>query len=89
MRFAYRLLLSASADNKKNWLFFGEADAGERSAVLYTIIESCRRRNIDPFAYLRDVLTRLPSMTNWQIPEITPEAWAKGRTAQRDLPAAA
>jgi hypothetical protein len=89
MRFAYRLLLSASADNKKNWLFFGEADAGERSAVLYTIIESCRRRNIDPFAYLRDVLTRLPSMTNWQIPEITPEAWAKGRTAQPDLPAAA
>ena len=66
-----------TAIGKKNWLFIGDADAGERSAILYTIIESCRRRGIDPFAYLRDVLTRLPSMTNWQVKEITPEAWAK------------
>jgi len=69
-----------TAIGKKNWLFFGEAAAGERSAILYTIIESCRRRGIDPFAYLRDVFTRLPSMTNWQIKDITPEAWAKHRT---------
>jgi hypothetical protein len=34
-------------------------------------------RGIDPHAYLRDVLTRLPSMTNWQIKHVTPEAWAK------------
>lgn len=69
-----------TAIGKKNWLFFGEAEAGERSAILYTIIESCRRRGIDPFAYLRDVFTRLPSMTNWQIKDITPEAWAKHQT---------
>ena len=49
-----------TALGKKNWLFFGDAEAGERSAILYTIIESCRRRGIDPYAYLRDVLTRLP-----------------------------
>ena len=49
---------------KKNWLPFGEAGAGERGAILYTVIESCRRRGIDPYAYLKDVLTRLPSMTN-------------------------
>ena len=55
----------------------GEADAGERGAILYTLIESCRRRSIDPYAYLKDVLTRLPRMTNRQIPEVTPEAWAK------------
>ena len=66
-----------TAVGKKNWLFFGEAEAGERSAIVYTIIESCRRRGIDPYAYLRDVLTRLPSMTNWQIRDITPEAWVK------------
>ena len=66
-----------TAVGKKNWLFFGEAKAGERSAIVYTIIESCRRRGIDPYAYLRDALTRLPSMTNWQIREITPEAWGK------------
>jgi hypothetical protein len=64
---------------KKNWLFVGQAEAGDRTAIIYTIIESCRRRAIDPHAYLKDVLTRLPKMTNHQIPEITPAAWAKGR----------
>ena len=43
------------------------------------MIESCRRRGIDPYTYLRDVLTRLPNMTNRQIPEVTPAAWAKAR----------
>lgn len=66
-----------TAIGKKNWLFIGEANAGERSAILYTIIESCRRREIDPYAYLRDVLTRLPQMTNRQIPEVIPSAWSK------------
>jgi len=64
-----------TAIGKKNWLFIGEADAGERSAILYTIIECCRRRAIDPYAYLRNVLTRLPHMTNRQIPEVIPSAW--------------
>jgi hypothetical protein len=65
--------------NKKNWLFMGDAEAGDRGAIIYSIVESCRRRGIDPYAYLKDVLTRLPKMTNHQIPEITPEAWAKAR----------
>jgi transposase len=44
---------------------------------LQRLIKSCRRRGIDPHAYLRDVLARLPHMTNWQIKDITPEAWAR------------
>jgi hypothetical protein len=64
---------------KKNWLFVGEADAGERAAIIYTLIESCRRRGIDPYAYLKDVLTRLPNMKNHQVPEVTPAAWAKAQ----------
>ncbi len=63
-----------TAIGKKNWLFIGAAAAGQRGAVLYTIVESCRRRGLDPLAYLRDVLTRLPKMTTGQIPEVTPEA---------------
>jgi transposase len=51
----------------KNWLFFGDADAGEGSAIIYSIIESCRRHGIEPYTYLYDVPTRLPSMTNRQI----------------------
>jgi len=46
-----------TAIGKKNWLFIGEPDAGERSAILYTVIESCRRRGLDPFTYLREVLS--------------------------------
>ena len=68
-----------TAVGKKNWLFIGEAEAGHRGAILYTIVESCRRRGIDPQAYLSDVLTRLPKMTTSQIPEVTPEAWSKAR----------
>jgi transposase len=68
-----------TALGKKNWLFFGDAEAGNRSAILYTIVESCRRRGVEPFAYLRDLLTRLPKLTNWQIKEVTPQAWAKAK----------
>ncbi len=70
-----------TAIGKKNWLFIGDAQAGQRSAILYTIVEPCRRRAIDPQAYLCDVLSRLPSMTNWQVKNLTPQAWAKARSA--------
>ena len=66
-----------TAVGKKNWLFIGAKDVGWRSAVIYSVITSCRSRGINPYAYLKDVLTRLPTMTNHQIVEITPEAWAK------------
>ena len=73
-----------TAIGPKNWLFIGHAEAGERSAIIYTVIESCRRRKLNPYDYLKDVLTRLPNMTNKQIPEVTPQAWAKTqRTLQR------
>jgi hypothetical protein len=66
-----------TALGKKNWWFIGEAEAGERSAILYTIVECCRRRGLDPYAYLRHVLTRLPFSTNRQIKDLTPETWAR------------
>lgn len=68
-----------TAIGKKNWLFIGEAAAGERGAILYTLVESCRRRGLDPYAYLSEVLTRLPHLTNWQIKDITPEAWVQAQ----------
>ncbi len=68
-----------TAVGKKNWLFFGDALAGQRSAVLYSILENCRCHGAEPFAYLRDVLGRLPSMTNRQIKEVLPAAWVQSR----------
>lgn len=69
-----------AALGRKNWLFIGDRDAGWRSAVIYTILSSCKTHGIDPYAYLKDVLERLPHMTNRQIPELTPRAWAKTKS---------
>jgi len=56
-----------TALGKNNWLFMGDADAAERGAILYTLIACCRRRGLDPYTYLKDVLNRLPIITNHQI----------------------
>jgi hypothetical protein len=75
-----------TAVGKKNWLFIGEAQAGQRSAILFTIIENCRRLGINPFEYLRDVLTRLPKLTNRQTHTVTPAAWAKEQAQLQHAP---
>jgi len=65
-----------SAIGKKNWLFIGHPDAGQRSAILYSMIVSCERHGKDPLAYLRDVLARLPAMTNQDdLGALTPARW--------------
>jgi transposase len=68
-----------SAVGKKRWLFIGHPDAGWRSAVIYTIIQSCRRYAINPQGYLTDVLHRLPSMTSGQVRELLPANWKPGQ----------
>jgi len=70
-----------SAVGKKRWLFIGHPDAGWRSAVIYTIIQSCRRCGINPQEYLTDVLGRLPSMTANQVRDLLPAQWRKARQA--------
>jgi transposase len=71
-----------TAVGKKNFLFIGHPEAGWYSAVIYSILGSCHRHGINPHEYLTDVLTRLPHMTNQQVGELTPAAWAKARKAQ-------
>jgi hypothetical protein len=41
-----------AALGRKNWLFIGDKEAGARSAVIYTILQSCKTHGIDPYAYL-------------------------------------
>jgi hypothetical protein len=64
-----------SCVGKRRWLFIGHPQAGWRTAVIYSIIQSCRRRGIDPQAYLTDILTRMPGMTNQQIDTLLPGVW--------------
>jgi transposase len=44
--------------------------------VLYTLIQSCRLADLDPFVYLRDVLLRVATHPQSRIAELTPKAWA-------------
>jgi transposase len=71
-----------TAIGKKNWLFFGSPEAGQRSAVMYTLVENCRMHGIDPYAYLKEMLERLPTTTNQQAAQLTPLNWKKARQAQ-------
>lgn len=65
-----------SALGKKNWLFIGSRNAGDRSAIIYSLAISCQRHGIDPHAYLKDVLSRLPLMTNQDdIASLAPVNW--------------
>jgi transposase len=70
-----------TAVGKKNWLFFGSEEAGRRNAVIYTLIQNCRLHGVEPYTYLKDVLERLPRITNQQVPELTPLKWKKARQA--------
>mgnify|MGYP000250587718 CR=1 FL=1 len=66
----------------KNWLFIGGADTGQRSAILYTLVENIRREGGDPYAYLSDVLERLPAMTNQDdLRPLLPKNWLTVREA--------
>jgi transposase len=64
-----------SAVGKKNWMFIGHPEAGWRSAVIYSVIVSCRRVGIDPWEYMPDVLRRLPSMKQSEVASILPARW--------------
>jgi transposase len=63
----------------KNWLFIGCREAGQRAAILYTIIENCRRLKIDTREYLEDVLTRLPAMKDSEVVTLIPANWLRAR----------
>jgi len=63
----------------KNWLFIGHPQAGQRTAIIYTIIQNCKNYGVDPQAYLNDVLEKLPYMNNdpEQIRLLQPKHWRK------------
>jgi len=64
-----------TAVGRKRWLFIGHPDAGWRSAVLYSLLVSCRRRNINPNDYLTDVLRRLPHAVVSELHSLLPANW--------------
>lgn len=63
------------AVGRKNWLFVGSQLAGERAAVLMSLIESAKLNGHDPWAYLKDVFERLPTLKNRDLAQLLPHNW--------------
>ena len=60
---------------RKNWLFAGSLESGRRAANVMSIIQSARLNGIDPYAYLADVLRRLPTHKDKFIDDLLPHVW--------------
>lgn len=60
---------------RSNWLFAGSLRAGQRAAAVMSLIQSARMNGHDPYAYLKDVLTRLPTHKASRIDELLPHRW--------------
>ena len=63
------------AVGRKNWLFIGSQQAGERAAVIMTLIETAKLNGHDPWAYLKDVFERLPTLKNADLHLLLPHLW--------------
>ncbi|RMT61498.1 Transposase component [Pseudomonas syringae pv. theae] len=60
---------------RKNWLFAGSLRSGKRAAAIMSLIQSARLNGHDPYAYLKDVLTRLPTHRASEIGQLLPDNW--------------
>jgi transposase len=65
------------AMGRRAWLFCGSELAGQRAAIVMSLVQSAKLNGHDPWAYLRDVLERLPSHPNSRIEELLPHRWQK------------
>ena len=71
-----------TAVGKKSWLFVGGETTGQRTAIIYTLVECARRYGHDPELYLADILERLPAMTNQDdLGALLPSRWQPATAA--------
>ena len=69
--------LRTVAVGRKNWTFAGSDEGGRRAAAIYTLIQTAKLNDIDPQAWLADVLTRLPDHPASKIAELLPWNWKR------------
>jgi transposase len=68
---------------RKNYLFAGSHEGAERTAMMYTFMSCCKINNIEPYAWLRDTLTRLPDTKISQIENLLPNSWTSHPSKER------
>ena len=66
------------AIGRSNWLFAGSLRAGQRAAAVMSLLQSARLNGLDPYSYIKDVLTRLPTQPAGRIEELLPHRWQPG-----------
>ena len=69
------------AIGRKNWLFVGSAPGGRTAAVLLSFTSTCQRLGVEPWAYLQDVLTRLPMRAADDLGLLLPDRWQAARSS--------
>lgn len=73
--------LRAISIGRKNWLFLGSEEGGRTAATLYSMVQTCKRHGVEPWFYLREVLTILPTLTAatrpTELPKLLPDEWAR------------
>jgi transposase len=74
--------LRGVALGRKSWLFAGSERGGDRAAFMYSLIVTAKMNDIDPQAWLADVLTRMPNLPVSRLPELLPWNWRQ-RSAQQ------
>jgi len=83
-------LLRPIATGRKNYLFAGSDAGGHRAAIAYTILGTCHLNGVNPWAYLRDVLTKLSAgWPNSRLQQLLPPNWAHAQQQQAQPAAAA
>lgn len=68
------------AIGRKNYLFVGSNRGGQTAAVIYSLIESAKRHDLNPFEYLRDIMTNLPKTKITEIEKFLPDKWKAANT---------
>ncbi len=66
---------------RRNWLFAGSVEGGHRAATIFSLVATCKANGLDPFAYLRDVIDRLPRKED-SIDDLLPAAWKATQVSQ-------
>ena len=75
--------LRGTALGRKAWLFAGSDRGGDRTAVMYSLIITAKMNEIDPQAWLADVLARMPALTVSRLPELLPWNWRDASSRQQ------
>jgi transposase len=79
--------LRGIAVGRKNWLFFGSDNGGRTAAILTSFVATCKRLQINPFTYLRDIFDRISAHPMHRLSDLLPDNWKAARTTTQNLPA--